>query len=103
MRIRDERSYLVYAERSSDAPLTLHLIDTAGKTVRTIDVPISGGAMVTVPVGQTVEFNSADGQKPSVARINGADANMAALVGVGNGGYILTTHPSVGDFVSFTQ
>lgn len=103
MRIRDKRSYLVYAERSGDAPLTLHLLDTAGKTVRTIDVPIVGGVMVTVPVGQTVEFNSADGQKPSLAKINGADVNMAALVGLGNGGYIITEHPSVGDFVSFTQ
>lgn len=103
MRIIDKRSYLVYAERSGDAPLTLYLLDTAGKTVRTIDVPISGGAVVTVPVGQTVEFNSADGQKPSIAKINGADVNTAALGGIGNGGYILTTHPSAGDFVSFTQ
>lgn len=103
MRIRDKRSYLVFAERSSDVPLTLYLLDTAGKAVRTIDVPISGVSIVTVPVGQTVEFNSADGQKPSMAKINGADVNTALLDGIGNGGYILTTHPSVGDFVSLIQ
>lgn len=103
MRIRDKRSYLVYAQRSSDVPLTLHLLDTSGKTVLSVDVP-SSGAKITVPVGMTVEFNSADGQKPSMAQINGADVNTAAIVGlIGNGGYMLTTHPSVGDFVLFVQ
>ena len=103
MRIRDKRSYLVHAQMSSDAPVTLYLLDTAGETVRSISVPVSGGAFVTVPVGQTVEFYSADGQKPSSATVNGADATTANLTGIGHGGYILTTHPHVGDIVVFIQ
>ena len=103
MKIRDKRSYLVHAQMSSDAPVTLYLLDTAGKTVRSISVPVIGGAFVTVPVGQSVEFYSADGQKPSSATVNGAEATTAALTGIGHGGYILTSHPRVGDLVVFIQ
>ena len=103
MRIRDKRSYLVHAQVSSDTPVTLYLLDTAGKTVRSISVPASGGAFVTVPVGLTAEFYSADDQKPSSATVNGAETTTASLTGIGHGGYILTSHPRVGDIVVFIQ
>ena len=102
MRIEDKRTYLVHAQLSSDAPVTLYLLDTAGKTVSSFSVPISG-VVVTVPVGQTVEFYSADGQQPSSATVNGAQATTASLTGIGHGGYVLTTHPRVGDMVVFIQ
>lgn len=102
MRIRDKRTYLVNAQLSSDVPVTLYLLDTAGKTVLSVSVPISG-VVVTVPVGQTVEFLSADDQKPSSATVNGAEATTAWLTGIGHGGYILTSHPSAGDIVVFIQ
>lgn len=102
MRIKDKRSYLVYAQPTSDVPLTLNLLDTAGKTVHS--VAVTGNVVtLTVPVGLTAEFVSADGQAPSSATVNGADVTTASLTGVGNGGYILTTHPRVGDMVGFIQ
>ena len=103
MRIRDKRSYLVHAQVSSDAPVTLYLLDTAGETVRSVSVPVSGGAFVTVPLGQSVEFYSAAGQKPSSATVNGAEVTTASLTGIGHGGYILTSHPRAGDIVVFIQ
>ena len=102
MRIKDKRSYLVHAQQSSDAPATLYLLDTTGKTVSSFSVPVSG-IDVTVPVGQTVEFYSATGEKPSSATVNGAQATTANLTGIGHGGYVLATHPRAGDIVIFIQ
>lgn len=102
MRIRDKRTYLVCALSTSDIPVTLNLLDTAGKIVHSVTVT---GQVVrlTVPVGLTAEFVSADGQAPSSATVNGAEVTTASLVGIGDGGYILTTHPRVGDMVVFIQ
>ena len=102
MRIRDKRSYLVYAQQTSDVPVTLNLLDTAGKTVHSVTV--TGNVVtLTVSVGLTAEFVSADGQKPSSATLNGAEVTTASLTGIGNGGYILTSHPRAGDIVVFLQ
>lgn len=102
MRIRDKRTYLVSAQPTGDIPVTLNLLDTAGKKVHSVTV--TGNVVtLTVPVGLTAEFVSADGRQPSSVTVNGAEANTATLTGIGNGGYILTTHPRVGDMVVFIQ
>ena len=103
MRIRDKRSYLVFAQASSGTPVTLYLWNTAGEMVRSINVTTTTGVFVTVPIGLTVEFVSDDLQKPTSATVNGAEATTAGLTGFGNGGYILTTHPRVGDIVVFNK
>ena len=101
MRIRDKRSYFVHVARSSPNPVTLYLLDTAGKTVRSISVP-PAGASVTVPVGQTAEVAIKGGQKPGVTTVNGAEATVGpAPVAIGHSGYILTSHPRAGDIVEF--
>lgn len=102
MRIIDKRTYLVHAQRTSGIPVTLNLLDTAGKTAHSVTV--TGNVVtLTVPVGLTAEFISADGQPPSNVTVNGAEATTATLTGIGNGGYILATHPRVGDMVVFIQ
>lgn len=102
MRIIDKRTYLVYAQPTSDIPVTLNLLDTTGKTVNSVTVT-GNGVTLPVPVGLTVEFVSADGRAPSSATVNGAEATIADLTGIGHGGSILTTHPRVGDIVVFIQ
>lgn len=102
MKIKDKRTYLVYVQPTSDDPVTLNLLDTAGKTVHSVTV--TGNVVtLTVPVGLTAEFVSANGQGPRSATVNGADATTASLTGIGNGGYILTSHPRIGDMVVFIQ
>lgn len=103
MRIKDKRSYLVHAQRSSPIPMTLYLLDTTGKTARSFSVPDQGGVSVTVPVGQTAEIVTADGQGPSSVTVNGAEATTATLTGIGHGGYIPTSHPHAGDIVVFIK